>query len=35
MKYAVFWDVSRMALVRADVSEQHIAPIFGVKQAKK
>jgi hypothetical protein len=28
LKNVVFWDVSRVALVRADVSEEHIASII-------
>jgi hypothetical protein len=31
MKNAVFWDVTPCALVRADVSEEHIASIFWVR----
>jgi hypothetical protein len=30
MKNAVFWDVSHVALVRTNVSEEHVASIISV-----
>jgi hypothetical protein len=35
MKNAVFWDVTPVALVRTDVSEERIASIIKVKRISK
>jgi hypothetical protein len=35
MKNAVFWDWCGVGLVRADVSEEHVASTFGVENTRE
>jgi hypothetical protein len=32
IKFSVFWDMTQCSLVDIDVSEEHAASIFGVKE---
>jgi hypothetical protein len=35
MKSSVFWDIRPYSLLKADVSEEHVASIFRVKEQAK